>query len=53
LPAPAFHHLHLNAVDPDAAIAFYTRQFPSTAKATWGGAAEDAFLASRTSPLKL
>jgi catechol 2,3-dioxygenase-like lactoylglutathione lyase family enzyme len=39
LPAPAFHHLHLNAVDPDAAIAFYTRQFPSTAKATWGGIA--------------
>src|SRR5215468_5481138 len=37
LPAPAFHHLHLNAVDPDAAIAFYTRQFPSTARATWSG----------------
>src|SRR5712671_2844361 len=37
LPAPAFHHLHLNSVDPDAAIAFYTRQFPSTAKASWGG----------------
>jgi catechol 2,3-dioxygenase-like lactoylglutathione lyase family enzyme len=37
LPAPGFHHLHLNAVDPDAAIAFYTRQFPSTAKAVWGG----------------
>src|SRR5579871_3531346 len=39
LPAPGFHHLHLNAVDPDAAIAFYTRQFPSTAKAAWGGIA--------------
>jgi len=39
LPAPAFHHLHLNTVDPDAAIAFYTRQFPSTAKAAWGGIA--------------
>ena len=39
LPPPAFHHLHLNATDPEAAIAFYTRQFPSTAKATWGGAA--------------
>ena len=37
LPAPGFHHLHLNSVDPDAAIAFYTRQFPSTAKASWGG----------------
>jgi catechol 2,3-dioxygenase-like lactoylglutathione lyase family enzyme len=39
LSAPRFHHLHLNAVDPDAAIAFYTRQFPSTAKAIWGGIA--------------
>ena len=37
LPAPGFHHLHLNSVDPDAAIAFYTRQFPTTAKASWGG----------------
>src|SRR5438132_1818906 len=35
--APGFHHLHLNACDPQAAIAFYTRQFPSTAKASWGG----------------
>jgi catechol 2,3-dioxygenase-like lactoylglutathione lyase family enzyme len=39
LPAPVFHHLQLNAIDPDAAIAFYTRQFPSTAKAAWGGVA--------------
>src|SRR5690348_18292559 len=37
LPAPGFHHLHLNSVDPDAAIDFYLRQFPSTAKTTWGG----------------
>jgi catechol 2,3-dioxygenase-like lactoylglutathione lyase family enzyme len=37
LPAPGFHHLHLNSVDPDAAIGFYTRTFPFTAKATWGG----------------
>src|SRR3954470_18291810 len=37
LPAPGFHHLHLNSRDPHAAIDFYTRQFPSTAKATWGG----------------
>jgi catechol 2,3-dioxygenase-like lactoylglutathione lyase family enzyme len=34
---PAFHHLHLNSVAPDAAIAFYTRQFPSTSPASWGG----------------
>jgi catechol 2,3-dioxygenase-like lactoylglutathione lyase family enzyme len=37
LPAPGFHHLHLNSVDPDAAIDFYTRLLPTTAKASWGG----------------
>jgi catechol 2,3-dioxygenase-like lactoylglutathione lyase family enzyme len=37
LPAPGFHHLHLNSVDPDAAIDWYTRQFPSTRRADWGG----------------
>jgi catechol 2,3-dioxygenase-like lactoylglutathione lyase family enzyme len=36
LSAPKFHHLHLNSVDPDTAIDFYTRQFPSTAKGNWG-----------------
>jgi len=37
LPAPGFHHLHLSATDPDAAIAFYVKQFPSTSKTTWAG----------------
>src|SRR5262245_59185195 len=37
LPAPGFHHLHLNATNPDAAIAFYTKAFPVTSKSTWGG----------------
>jgi hypothetical protein len=37
LPTPTFHHLHLNSVDPDAAIDFYTRQFASTSRATWNG----------------
>jgi len=37
LPAPGFHHLHLNSVDPGAAIGFYTRQFLTTSKTTWGG----------------
>jgi catechol 2,3-dioxygenase-like lactoylglutathione lyase family enzyme len=37
LLAPGFHHLHLNSVDPEAAIAFYTRQFPTTTKTSWGG----------------
>lgn len=38
LPAPGFHHLHLNSVDPGAAIEFYTKRFPATtAKTSWGG----------------
>src|SRR5437867_1838050 len=34
---PAFHHLHLNSVDPAAAIDFYVRRFPRSTKTTWGG----------------
>jgi catechol 2,3-dioxygenase-like lactoylglutathione lyase family enzyme len=37
LATPKFHHLHLNSVDPEAAIGFYTRQFASTEKGSWGG----------------
>jgi catechol 2,3-dioxygenase-like lactoylglutathione lyase family enzyme len=37
LPTPGFHHLHLNSADPDAAIAWYTRQFPNTRRADWYG----------------
>jgi len=37
LPAPAFHHLHLNSMNPAAAIDWYTKAFPSTSKTTWGG----------------
>jgi catechol 2,3-dioxygenase-like lactoylglutathione lyase family enzyme len=37
LPAPGFHHLHLNSVDPEAAIEFYIRHFPTSAKSSWGG----------------
>ena len=37
LPTPSFHHLHLNSVNPDAAIDFDVRQFSSTAKTSWGG----------------
>lgn len=37
LQAPSFHHLHLNSRDPEAAIDFYTRQFASTSKTSWGG----------------
>jgi catechol 2,3-dioxygenase-like lactoylglutathione lyase family enzyme len=37
LPAPGFHHLMLNTVDPDAAIAFYAKAFPDTKRASWEG----------------
>ena len=37
LPTPGFHHLHLNSVDPESAIDFYVRQFPSTSKGSWAG----------------
>src|SRR3954468_21705952 len=37
LPPPGFHHLHLNSVDPDAAISYYVKEFPSTSKTTWSG----------------
>jgi hypothetical protein len=37
LPTPTFHHLHLNSVDPDAAVDFYTAQFDSTSRTTWNG----------------
>jgi catechol 2,3-dioxygenase-like lactoylglutathione lyase family enzyme len=37
LPAPGFHHVHLNSIDPDAAIDFYTKQFPSTTKSSLAG----------------
>lgn len=34
---PGFHHLHLNSINPQAAIDFYTRQFPSTLSTTFVG----------------
>jgi catechol 2,3-dioxygenase-like lactoylglutathione lyase family enzyme len=37
LPAPVFHHLHLNSTNPEAAIDFYTREFPSTSKTAFAG----------------
>jgi catechol 2,3-dioxygenase-like lactoylglutathione lyase family enzyme len=37
LAAPSFHHLHLNSVNPEAAIEFYTKAFPSTSKGTFAG----------------
>lgn len=37
LPPPRFHHIELNTRDPDAAIAFYVKQFPATSKTSWEG----------------
>src|SRR5215813_10659289 len=37
LPAPGFHHLHLNSMNPDAAAAWYAKAFPVTSTTTWGG----------------
>lgn len=37
LATPGFHHLHLNSVDPDAAIDWYMRQFPTCTKGKWAG----------------
>jgi catechol 2,3-dioxygenase-like lactoylglutathione lyase family enzyme len=37
LPPPHFHHLALNSADPDTAIAFYQKEFPSTARTSWEG----------------
>ena len=37
METPGFHHLHLNSVDPDAAIDWYVRQFPTCTKGEWAG----------------
>ena len=37
LPTPGFHHLHLNSVNPEAAIEFYVTAFPSTSRTTFAG----------------
>jgi catechol 2,3-dioxygenase-like lactoylglutathione lyase family enzyme len=37
LAPPRFHHLHLNSVDPDAAVEFYVARFPTSARARWAG----------------
>ena len=37
LPPPGFHHLHLRAIDPEAMIGFFVRQFPTCESGSWGG----------------
>lgn len=41
LPTPGFHHLHLNSINPEAAIDFYTKQFPITSKGTFVSRRDD------------
>jgi predicted enzyme related to lactoylglutathione lyase len=36
-PSATFHHVHLNSLDPSAAMAFYTRTFEVTKKTTVAG----------------
>ena len=37
LPPPAFHHLHLNSVNPESAADFYAARFPSNSRTTFAG----------------
>src|SRR5690242_19210498 len=37
LPQPAFHHIHLNSVDPEKSIAWYAQYWPKGKKATFAG----------------
>jgi len=37
LPPPGFHHLHLNSPDPEAEIAFYTKNFSTTQRTIFDG----------------
>jgi catechol 2,3-dioxygenase-like lactoylglutathione lyase family enzyme len=50
LPVPGFHHLHLNSVNPEAAIEFYIKAFPSTSRTTF---ADQPALASPNNVLVL
>ncbi len=49
LASPTFHHIHLNSVDPEAAIDWYASQFPTSSRTTWAGepalkAANDVYM---------
>ena len=51
LPAPGFHHLHLNSVDPDAAIDFYIRHFPTSVEDELGRPAGARVAEQRPGPV--
>ena len=37
LAPPRFHHIELNSTDPEGAIAFYRKEFPTTSRTVWQG----------------
>ena len=37
LPPPRLHHVHLNVVDPERSVRFYTRAFPTTSRTEVAG----------------
>ena len=37
LPAVGFHHVHMNVVDPERSISFYTRSFQQTRRTAVAG----------------
>jgi catechol 2,3-dioxygenase-like lactoylglutathione lyase family enzyme len=37
LPQPAFHHIHINSVDPDRSLAWYSQYWPKGKRTTFGG----------------
>jgi len=37
LPMPTFHHIHINSVNPDAALAWYSQFWPRGERTTFGG----------------
>ena len=37
LPMPTFHHIHINSVNPEAALAWYSQFWPRGERTTFGG----------------
>jgi catechol 2,3-dioxygenase-like lactoylglutathione lyase family enzyme len=37
IPAPAFHHIHINSVDPERALNWYAQYWPQGRKTTFAG----------------
>jgi hypothetical protein len=37
LPMPTFHHIHINSVNPEASLDWYSRYWPKGKKTTYAG----------------